>query len=507
MSSLGYYIYAIRGRWMDRFKIGYYIADLYSLIKRYKTYYGVDIEVYVFEIFCNKKEIQNIEKQIHKALITWNIDNISELYYSGCIDEFINTALLLTNNSVTIPLNKNSKKLKKVAISSNVENIEIKSSEKVVKTYSNINHIVRVYNTDVININNLAIDSKLLPCANGIINLETGILKNGKTTGIPFCYNGIEYPTPDIDDFMNDIFNNDAELIHFVQKLLGYGITGNNNEQCWVILTGKGSNGKGLLIRMLQKLMEKFYLTAPDQIFYKEKRSNDNSPTPYLSLLHNKRFVVKNEFDQDKVLNENILKMITGQDSISTKNSYARYFLEFTPTVLPILTCNNKPKIKINEDSETRRIIIIPFENTYAKINDPRLPYDPMNPYHKLHNDNYENILMSDKHMEQFLVWLVNGSIKWYKEKLYNFPKKLSDIIKEYHHENDTVQQFIDSYCIINEKYNVRSATFKEEFKKVFKVNTIQDDLKDIMERKGFDYGRPFIDGKQVRCFIGLKLK
>lgn len=492
---------------MDRFKIGYYIADLYSLIKRYKTYYGIDIEVYVFEIFCTKKEIQNIEKQVHKALITWNIDSTSELYYSCCIDKFINIALSLTNNSVTIPLKKNSRKPKKETNKVNVENNGLEYDDKVIKTFNNINQIVRVNNTNVININNLLIDSNLLPCVNGIINLETGILRNGKTAGIPYYYNGIDYPTSDIDDFMNDIFNNDTDVIHFVQKLLGYGITGNNDEQCWVIFTGKGSNGKGLLIRMIQKLMEKFYLTAPDQIFYKEKRNTDNSPTPYLSLLHNKRFVVKNEFDQDKVLNENILKMITGQDSISTKNSYARHFLEFTPTVLPILTCNNKPKIKINEDSETRRIIIIPFENTYAKINDPRLPYNPKNPYHKLHNNNYEQLVMSDKYIEQFLVWLVNGSIKWYKERLHNFPKKLGDLIKKYHYENDIVQQFIDSYCIVNEKYNIRSATFKEEFKKVFKMNTIQDDLKDIMRKKGFEYGRPFIDGKQVRCFIGLRLK
>lgn len=276
---------------------------MYELIKRYKTYYGLDIEVYVFEVYCTRKEVQKIETQIHKALITWIID-ASELYYSDCLDTFIEITSTLTNNSVTIPLKKNSKKSKKSSVKD--IGIENENNDKVTKTFSNIKYIARIDNPNVININNLSICPNLLPCSNGIINLETGVLNHGKTTGIPFNFNGIDYPTSDINNFMSDIFNNDTDVIHFIQKLLGYGITGNNDEQCWVIFTGKGSNGKGLLIRMIQKLMEKFCLTAPDQIFYKERRKHKNSPTPYLSLLHNKRFVVKNEFDQDKVLNEDI---------------------------------------------------------------------------------------------------------------------------------------------------------------------------------------------------------
>lgn len=300
MSRLGYYIYAIRGRWMDRFKIGYYIADLYDLIKRYKTYYGLDIEVYVFEVFCSKKEIKNIETQVHAELMTWIID-ASELYYSDCLDTFIEITSTLTNNSVTIPLKKNAKKSKKKEenIGNNNSNIEKINNDvdnsNIIKTYENIKHIIRVDNTDIININHLNTDPDKLPCLNGIIDLKTGILeKFGKTSGIPVIYRGIEHQTREIDNFMNDIFNNDAELIHYVQKLLGYGITGNNNEQIWTIFSGTGSNGKGLLIRMIQKVMDKYCLTAPNEIFYKEKKNNNaNGPTPYLSVLHNKRFVVK----------------------------------------------------------------------------------------------------------------------------------------------------------------------------------------------------------------------
>lgn len=500
MSQLGYYIYAIRGKWMDRFKIGFYIADLYDLIKRYKTYYGLDIEVYVFEVFCNRKEIQNIEKQVHMALIDWIID-ASELYLSDCIDTFIETTFKLTNNSVTIPLKKNAKKsIKKSKITNNC-NIESLESEKVTKTFQNVKQIVRVDSNNVINIDNLNTDPDKLQCLNGIINLETGLLDyKEKFLGIPFNYHGIDHPTTDIDNFMINIFNNDIALINYVQKLLGYGITGNNDEQMWVIFNGTGSNGKGLLLRMIQKLMDKYYITAPDQIFYKVKK-NDSGPTPYLSSLHNKRFVVKNEYDQDKILNEDILKSITGQDSILSKNNYARNYLQFTPTVLPVLSCNKKPKIKIHEDSDTRRIIVIPFTNTYAKINDPRLPYDSKNTNHRLHNNDIDKNLMSDNCIEQLLTWLVNGSIKWYKERLNDIPKCLIDTLNKYHNENDFIQQFIDDHCEINIKFDVNAGTFKTKINEYTKLNMSQEDIKNIMIKKKFKYNT-----KGTRRYMGLKL-
>lgn len=508
MSKLGYYIYAIRGKWMDRFKIGFYIADLYELIKRYKTYYGLDIEVYVFEVFCSRKEVQSIEKHVHKVLINWIID-ASELYLSDCIDTFIETACTLTNNSVTIPLKKNCKKsLKKNKNISNC-NVDLFESNEVTKTFQNIQHIVRIDNNNVINVNYLNTDPNKLPCCNGIIDLETGSVNNKKFLGIPFNYHGVNYPTSDINNFMIDIFNNDTSLINYVQKVLGYGITGNNNEQIWIIFDGTGGNGKGLLLRMIQKLMDKYYITAPDQIFYKIKK-NDNGPTPYLTSLHNKRFVVKSEYDQDKILNEDVLKSITGQDSILSKNNYARNYLEFTPTVLPILSCNKKPKIKIHSDSDTRRIIVIPFTNTYAKINDPRLPYDFKNINHRLHNNDIDKNLMSDNCIEQLLTWLVNGSIKWYKERLNDIPKCLIDALKNYHDENDHLTTFINDRCDVSPEFSVNASDFKDAYNNEYKQNVVsQDDLKKMMKSRSrnFDYSSPYVNGKRVRSYMGIKLK
>lgn len=85
MKLLSYYIYAIRGIWMDRYKIGYYIGDLKTLKKRYSTYYGAQLELYIFEINCDKLMAQGIERNIFKRMKTYKC-GIGELYYATCLD-------------------------------------------------------------------------------------------------------------------------------------------------------------------------------------------------------------------------------------------------------------------------------------------------------------------------------------------------------------------------------------------------------------------------------------
>lgn len=70
----------------------------------------------------------------------------------------------------------------------------------------------------------------------------------------------------------------DKDVIEYVQRLLGYGITGRTNEQCWAIFTGSGSNGKGVLISLLKSLMKEWYINAPREVFFKTNKANAGMP-------------------------------------------------------------------------------------------------------------------------------------------------------------------------------------------------------------------------------------
>lgn len=179
----------------------------------------------------------------------------------------------------------------------------------------------------------------ILPVKNGVIELKTGILRAGRiddymTNVIDYNYNGVDHKCNIIDDFMNDIFNDDKELIKFMQKLFGYGITGHAREQKWCIFTGSGSNGKSLLMSLIKNLMGSWYIVAPYEVFFKTKKSS-GGPTPHLTALINSRFVCKEEREEEDELNIETIKMITGESPVTGRKLYVNDYDEYQPMCLP----------------------------------------------------------------------------------------------------------------------------------------------------------------------------
>lgn len=99
MSS--YYIYAIKPQHGDMVKIGYYIADLNDLYKRYITPYGPGMDVCVFEV-QNKEVAKSHEKRIHDVLKHAGQHLEGELFKVGCMALFLDTAASICNKVVAV---------------------------------------------------------------------------------------------------------------------------------------------------------------------------------------------------------------------------------------------------------------------------------------------------------------------------------------------------------------------------------------------------------------------
>ena len=100
-------------------------------------------------------------------------------------------------------------------------------------------------------------DPNMLGCQNGVINLRTGALITGDpevfvSKQCEVEYKGLEYGTPDVDAFLSSIFNDDVDVISYMQRLLGYGMTGLCREEVFVVFTGSGGNGKSLLNKLIK---------------------------------------------------------------------------------------------------------------------------------------------------------------------------------------------------------------------------------------------------------------
>lgn len=98
----------------------------------------------------------------------------------------------------------------------------------------------------------------------------------------------------------------------------------------------------------------------PDCILKRGRPSGKGAATPYLSQLAGARIAICDEVGDDPVLDEEIVKRMTGESTMTARALYSNP-VDFKATHLPILLSNCLPKININDVAILRRLVVVPF--------------------------------------------------------------------------------------------------------------------------------------------------
>ena len=262
------------------------------------------------------------------------------------------------------------------------------------------------------------------------VNGITLNLKNGKgftpeptnliTKRSKFIYDK-DAKCPTWDMFLLQIFNKDTDLIRFVQKAMGYSLSGDVREQCLFILWGTGANGKSTFLNVLQELFGDYACTTGTETFMKKTSEQSND----LARLKGIRLVTTTEVEQGKALSESLIKQITGGDEITARFLYGEYF-SFQPTFKIFMATNHKPKIRGADNGIWRRIKMIPFTVTIPE---------------KQRDKTLTEKLIAEN--SGILNWLIQGYALWRKEGL-NEPEAIRDANEEYRMDMDAVGTFVN---------------------------------------------------------------
>lgn len=273
-------------------------------------------------------------------------------------------------------------------------------------------------------------------CQNGIVNLRTGELlphdSNFMMTRI--CYT--DYDTTCGEPklwlkFLNDVCNGDKELINYLQKCVGYSLSGSIREQCAFFIYGIGNNGKSTFLDTISDLMGTYASNVqPETIMVKK---NDGGANSDIARLKSSRFVTSVEPNEGVRLNEGLVKQLTGGDKVTCRFLYGKEF-EYVPEFKIWIGTNHKPTIRGTDVGIWRRIKLIPFE-----VNIPKDKVDKTLKY-KLR-----------KELPQIFNWAVQGCIKWQEEGL-ELPKCVQDATKEYKAEMDILTNFMEQCVEIDYK-------------------------------------------------------
>lgn len=321
-------------------------------------------------------------------------------------------------------------------------------------------------------------DIYLMNFRNGTLDLRTGKLKaHDRKDNITKLVNMDFVPgadCPNWESFLDKIFLGDKELIEYIQKTVGYSLTGAITEQCFYMLYGNGANGKSTFLKAIEDIMGDYSDSLKGSSLMVKR--NDDGARGDLAKLQGKRFVTSSELNEGQTFDESLIKALTGGDTIPVRYLYGEEF-PLKPEFKLWIGTNEKPKVKGTNLGIWRRVRLIPFLHTFKD---------------EEKNENfYEECLQPE--LPGILNWAVEGCIQWLEEGI-SIPDKVKAAVEDYRGEMDTIEHFLTDCCIAGEEYSAKITDMYDAYCKWCSDNR-EHELSNIkfskkLKEKGYEQSR-----------------
>lgn len=289
-------------------------------------------------------------------------------------------------------------------------------------------------------------DPMLLGVANGVVDLRTGILRDGTPSDKITIHTDIAYDPhaqcPRWKQFLGEVFSGDETLIEYVHRAVGYVITGDVREQCLFLLYGKGANGKSTFLSVLHHVLGAYAYNLPFSAF--ELKARPSIPND-VAAIAGRRLVTANETSESAQLNEARIKALTGGDEIAARFLYGEYF-SFPPAAKLWLAVNHRPAVADTSDGFWRRIRPIPFLQQFDGATADK-----------------ELLAKLIAEAPGILAWAVQGCQMW-RESGLGVPAVVREASEAYRLESNPIQEFIEECCSVDARSQVTVATLWREY-------------------------------------------
>lgn len=290
----------------------------------------------------------------------------------------------------------------------------------------------------------------------------------------------------------------DKDKADYLQRALGYGLTGDTKEECFFILYGATSrNGKGTLMESYKRVMGDYgKATSPESIAQKDK-SDSAKPNEDIARLNGARFVNISEPDKNLVLSSALIKTLTGNDTIQARFLHEHIF-EYQPQFKIFINTNHLPRVTDSTVFSSDRIKVIPFEKHFEENE---------------RDTNLKKLFSEKNNASAILNWCIVG-LKEYKEKGLCVPESVQSATKEYMLDSDDITRFIDDELPFDHTQEVKTSEVYERYKEWCNINgfhqksikTFTQDLRqrniDVLSNK-----RPKGGGNPCSMILARKLR
>lgn len=338
-------------------------------------------------------------------------------------------------------------------------------------------------------------DQYALNCKNLTVDLRSGITRkhnpkdhHSKVTAAIYDENA---KCPTWEEFLRFTFRDDAPLLNYFQKAVGYCATGDCSEQVFFITRGNGGNGKSVAFETILHVLGSYAGPLASNVLLLNSYGDPASDPFAVASLIGTRFCLSSEIPQRARLNEARMKELTGQDSVQARHLYQDFFT-FKPIAKFWLRCNEYPIMGSGDSGTWRRIRCIPFDRTLKEVSevfDPRL------------KDRLE------AEAPGILAWIVQGAIRWFNERLGEpTPRMLREKVLVQSELDPLGPWLVDNISFIDESRTHLTElyrNYKEWCKDLGEKERSANWLSREMVNRGFKAGR----SEFGRFFEGITLK
>lgn len=275
-----------------------------------------------------------------------------------------------------------------------------------------------------------------LTVKNGTIDLRTGVRHPHNITDYITHYIPLTYE-PDLysavwQKFLDDITNHDQALQDYLQRAVGYSLTGQTSEEVFFLLCGPGRNGKSKFLEALGNILGDYVQYAPTRLFM---RGNRPPSAKALATLGRAHMVITTETDATQTLDMTLLKRLTSGEAIASDASGET---PVHPHCKLWFATNQLPQVSEQTVAAWQRIRLIPFPVSFIGKEDKYLSV-------RLKND-----------APAILAWAIQGAYLWLHEGLRE-PDCVKEALLAYQDEQDELASFLRTCCEFSPSRHIKA--------------------------------------------------
>lgn len=281
-----------------------------------------------------------------------------------------------------------------------------------------------------------------------LLNVRNGVLKlkQGEISFVPHSSEYLFSKMADVDydkkakcpkwqKFLCEIFQNDRDKIRYVQKLIGLCLTGDTRlEQLYFFYGCTTRNGKSTLLESVSSMLGDYSVSVRPESLCQKSFADGGGASADLARLKGARLILVSEFKKNALLDVGLLKLLTGNDRLTTRRLYEDFF-SFQIEGKIIVNTNYLPTCSDSTLFASDRAAVVSFDRHFTQKEQDKLLKQKL-------KSEYSGILL----------WAIEGLKLFYAEGL-EACESIKKATEQYKLDMDKIRNFVND-CLIESSAN-----------------------------------------------------